>query len=337
MKDALRRIPGIGDATIADLTARFPSQSAVNDASLSDLQDVPRITAERAIHIKAVVCEPPEPAAAVDETVPRLADRFTVADGDVEAMHEALRDRTTGRDSDVEKLLRHSLAAHQLPVAAYRGAFENHCTLIADDIPEYPGDFPIAQADGLSQEQIDDWNERERDRQMQRRRSQQMDDVGDFIAAFLVAEGPFGTKLDAIIAVKTVFDPMTPKSLPGYLIADHVGCSSGYASEFEPVQVTGQTVVLRKEYAARRQLEKAETWQRDAVLRRDGEQCVRCGAADDLVVHHITPIDAGGLDDLENMVTLCRPCHHESHGGVVSSADVVYDPDAFWGWVDSSH
>lgn len=50
---------------------------------------------------------------------------------------------------------------------------------------------------------------------------------------------------------------------------------------------------------------------RAAHLRREPE-CQACGTADDLEVHHITPVHAGGdeLPPPEGMITLCRPCHH---------------------------
>jgi hypothetical protein len=127
---------------------------------------------------------------------------------------------------------------------------------------------------------------------------------------------------------------VTPKTLPGSVVAAPVGCSRGYVTEFDPVQFDGLTVLLRKEYAARRQVEKAETWQREAVLRRDGEACVRCGDEDDLVLHHTTPINAGGSDDLENMATLYRRCHHDTHDGVAASGKVVYASGSFWNWVN---
>jgi len=336
VQDELCRIPGIGDALAATVTDRFPSLAALNDAMLAELHETSRITPELAIHIKAQVCDPPETFEAIDETSPRLADRIDIADTEIQQIQTALSERSTGRDSDLENLIRHSFAAHKRYSAAYRGAFENHCKRIADDISEYPGGSPISHAEGPTDKEFKDWNDLHREQQMRNRRSRQMDDVDDFIAVFLDTEGPFATKIDAIIAVKVVFDPVTPKALPGYLIADLVGCSSGYASEFEPVRVADRSVVLRKEYAARRQLEKAETWQRKAVLRRDGEECVRCKAIEDLVVHHITPVEAGGSDDLDNMATLCRSCHHDVHGDVASTAEVVYDSGAFWEWASES-
>jgi hypothetical protein len=49
---------------------------------------------------------------------------------------------------------------------------------------------------------------------------------------------------------------------------------------------------------------------REAHLRRE-PVCQACGAADDLEVHHILPVHAGGseLPPPEGMISLCRPCH----------------------------
>lgn len=45
------------------------------------------------------------------------------------------------------------------------------------------------------------------------------------------------------------------------------------------------------------------------VFSADGYRCVRCGSQDDLTVDHITPVSAGGGNDLSNLQTLCRPCN----------------------------
>lgn len=44
------------------------------------------------------------------------------------------------------------------------------------------------------------------------------------------------------------------------------------------------------------------------VKRRDGHQCVRCGATDDLRAHHLVPVHKGGSDDPATGVTLCGRC-----------------------------
>lgn len=61
---------------------------------------------------------------------------------------------------------------------------------------------------------------------------------------------------------------------------------------------------------------------RQRVLARDEYQCQRsncdarggpCGSAK-LHVHHIIPVSEGGSHDRENLVTLCRDCHSDTHG-----------------------
>ena len=42
------------------------------------------------------------------------------------------------------------------------------------------------------------------------------------------------------------------------------------------------------------------------------EECARAGRstmADE--IDHVTPLGAGGLDDLDNLQSLCKPCHRE--------------------------
>lgn len=91
---------------------------------------------------------------------------------------------------------------------------------------------------------------------------------------------------------------------------------------------------------------------RAKVQARDDHQCVRCGAGDDLQVHHIIPV-AGetGLrpDDLhgtENLATLCKACHRAAHvgswpEGVRLGEDLAYGNadcakeefwEEFWTW-----
>lgn len=51
---------------------------------------------------------------------------------------------------------------------------------------------------------------------------------------------------------------------------------------------------------------------RREVLERDGYRCRRCGRAGRLEVDHVKPIAAGGsLYDLDNLQSLCRPCHFD--------------------------
>lgn len=55
----------------------------------------------------------------------------------------------------------------------------------------------------------------------------------------------------------------------------------------------------------------AGTERRAAALARDGYRCVRCGATINLDVHHKKPWARGGLDNEENLETLCEACHYQ--------------------------
>ncbi|MFP8954107.1 HNH endonuclease [Natrialbaceae archaeon A-arb3/5] len=53
---------------------------------------------------------------------------------------------------------------------------------------------------------------------------------------------------------------------------------------------------------------------RRRTLQRDGYACTRCGADErTLQAHHVIPRSAGGPDELDNLLTLCRPCHGVIH------------------------
>lgn len=55
---------------------------------------------------------------------------------------------------------------------------------------------------------------------------------------------------------------------------------------------------------------KWRTW-RERHLRHE-PACQACGREDELEVHHILPVHAGGpeLAPPGGLITLCRPCHH---------------------------
>lgn len=61
---------------------------------------------------------------------------------------------------------------------------------------------------------------------------------------------------------------------------------------------------------------------RKTVYQRDGYLCQRCGVGGgpngnhELHAHHIVPISEGGSHNLDNLLTLCRPCHNAIHGDV---------------------
>lgn len=58
-------------------------------------------------------------------------------------------------------------------------------------------------------------------------------------------------------------------------------------------------------------------WQRvrSVVLKRDGYQCVQCGRAGDLHVHHRQYCERGTeLNNLHLLESLCARCHDQVHG-----------------------
>ena len=60
---------------------------------------------------------------------------------------------------------------------------------------------------------------------------------------------------------------------------------------------------------------------REYVLWRDGHRCRHCnGRSKDLIleVHHLVQRKDGGSDRPENLITLCRTCHHDYHEGKFS-------------------
>jgi 5-methylcytosine-specific restriction endonuclease McrA len=49
------------------------------------------------------------------------------------------------------------------------------------------------------------------------------------------------------------------------------------------------------------------------ILERDGWRCQQCGRRTQLEVHHTHRRSRGGDDREENLLTLCRVCHHGEH------------------------
>jgi len=60
------------------------------------------------------------------------------------------------------------------------------------------------------------------------------------------------------------------------------------------------------------------------VRNRDNNQCVRCGAENSLIVHHIISRGEGGKNEMDNLATLCEYCH-----------DLAHESDESDGWGDS--
>ena len=63
---------------------------------------------------------------------------------------------------------------------------------------------------------------------------------------------------------------------------------------------------------------------RKQVFKRDSYKCVKCGFSKNLTVDHITPRHAGGLDELNNLRTLCVSCHEEVHNRKIFGENEVF-------------
>jgi 5-methylcytosine-specific restriction endonuclease McrA len=62
---------------------------------------------------------------------------------------------------------------------------------------------------------------------------------------------------------------------------------------------------------------------RARAIVRDGRRCVDCGSTEHLEADHIVPVALGGQDELSNLTTRCRACHHARHATVVHHTVVV--------------
>lgn len=52
---------------------------------------------------------------------------------------------------------------------------------------------------------------------------------------------------------------------------------------------------------------------RELTYKRDGYRCLRCGAVEDLTLHHIVHRALGGTNKADNLQTVCSPCHVYLH------------------------
>lgn len=75
---------------------------------------------------------------------------------------------------------------------------------------------------------------------------------------------------------------------------------------------------MAREFAKKFYRSKAWIRCREAVMNRDHMLCVMCGGAGQEVHHkkHITPNNINDPDvtlNMDNLITLCRDCHHKVH------------------------
>lgn len=123
-------------------------------------------------------------------------------------------------------------------------------------------------------------------------------------------------------------------------IAEELGCTA--TAVMNALKRFGIETRGRGDYATRDQegIHYGENWRqkRQEVLRRDGEQCSKCGISADehknkfnegLHVHHIKPlrefmsdgeIDHESANDTKNLITFCRECHRKYEGVPIQNA-----------------
>ena len=143
----------------------------------------------------------------------------------------------------------------------------------------------------------------------------------------------FATQREAVIAIRTGFEPALQRRLRSDIVADVVGCNESYAAEFELVTTQPFPIVLKKEHVARREMNALTESMRETVKERDDYNCVRCAEGAELEVHHIVPIAQGGVTNLSNLATLCENCHEAAHGGSYGSTVTYESQDTFWDWI----
>ena len=67
-----------------------------------------------------------------------------------------------------------------------------------------------------------------------------------------------------------------------------------------------------------------------AVLERDGFACTVCGRRGKLNLHHVQREADGGAAIVENLVTVCVPCHREIHEAHLEATDDLYAARKAW-------
>jgi len=141
----------------------------------------------------------------------------------------------------------------------------------------------------------------------------------------IVEELPNPSKREQIVAICLTLGDEEGTISRRFIADDVIDCSRSYALKFE--YLPDEQVVV-------------EPTSIDRDLRYElfgrHEECQRCGSSEDLEIHHIIPNSEGGEDTRENLAVLCRPCHHEAHGGTWNGVD--YDSKSeFMNWMRYSN
>lgn len=55
---------------------------------------------------------------------------------------------------------------------------------------------------------------------------------------------------------------------------------------------------------------------RKKILKQRGKRCEICGFEGYVEMHHINPMNNGGINSPENVLILCEKCHANMHGAI---------------------
>lgn len=77
-------------------------------------------------------------------------------------------------------------------------------------------------------------------------------------------------------------------------------------------QTAKRTTERREDKRQRDSLYKSR--QRGDIVRQ--EACATCGSRDNIELHHIIPVKAGGTNDYFNLISLCHDCHMRLHHNI---------------------
>lgn len=124
------------------------------------------------------------------------------------------------------------------------------------------------------------------------------------------------------------------EDIPEDRVISIVGTSKSYLQKLRFDKESGTAVL--KDHVKRRKQNRASPSKKQKVKERDGNICIRCGSDENLVVHHIIPIDGDGSNDISNLVTLCPNCHREAHGGNTRDSPTYATTPDFWNWIEQS-
>ena len=125
----------------------------------------------------------------------------------------------------------------------------------------------------------------------------------------IYAEKVFG---ESFIDVK---DWVFSKVDRGYFKCDKI--KDKKSKVIKPKKLNKEEIIQKKK--AYGEFIKSPYWRkvRKLVLKRDNNCCCSCGSMDNLHIHHLTyKHHFKELDNLDDLITLCKKCHNDIHGRI---------------------